>query len=570
MLREGDQLGPYTLVSKVGSGAFGTVWLADRVTPIATTRVALKVPSRDDVDLEAIKHEATTWVQASGHPNVVPIIEANVYDGQIVIASEYIAEGSLEGWLNDNGGKAPTVEAAAEMTLGILAGLGHLHSRQIIHRDLKPANLLIQGQTPRLADFGISRVLKTTSRTALAAGTPSYMAPEAFDGKRTEQTDLWSVGVMLYQMLAGRLPFPQQEMTSLIGAICSRNPEPLPISVPNSLQAFIAKSLAKDAVHRHRSAGEMRAALREAMEAARRGGVQPLQPGPTQPAVRRETAQPPFPQATGPAQPAPTMPPRPQPTVPPVQQFYPQQQQQYYPQPHQSYASYPPQVPMKKGTSPVVYVLIAAIAVLVIGGGIFAFIKLRENPSAPVATTNSTSNVVKTEPEKTNGNISLPSYPTPGNDKQQLPITPLRPENLGNNLYVIKGAGLQFQAPPGWRVQEGKDQILLFAPDSSVSMIFQAVEMENLKAIASAMDSYIASLMTNVTTDGPVETMQLNGMTLYSQSGKGVLQGQNVEWSSEVIMAGKPVIVVSFAAIGLYEKHQQDIYNFIQSIKRSS
>jgi serine/threonine protein kinase len=276
MIREGDQIGPYTLVSKVGSGAFGTVWLADRVTPIATTRVALKVPSRDDVDLEAIKHEATTWVQASGHPNVVPIIEANVYDGQIIIASEYIAEGSLESWLEETGGKAPTVEEAVQMTLGILAGLEHLHNRQIIHRDLKPANLLIQGQTPRLADFGISRVLRTTSQTAMAAGTPSYMAPEAFDGKRTEQTDLWSVGVMLYQMLAGRLPFPQMEMTSLIGAICSRAPEPLPDYVPNSLQAFVAKALSKDPTYRFKTAADMRAALRKAMEMARQGQPQPM------------------------------------------------------------------------------------------------------------------------------------------------------------------------------------------------------------------------------------------------------------------------------------------------------
>jgi serine/threonine protein kinase len=566
MHREGDQLGPYTLVSKVGSGAFGTVWLADRVTPIATTRVALKVPSRDDVDLEAIKHEATTWVQASGHPNVVPIIEANVYDGQIVIASEYIAEGSLEGWLNANGGKAPTVEAAVEMTAGILAGLEHLHSRHIIHRDLKPANLLIQGQTPRLADFGISRVLKTTSRTALAAGTPSYMAPEAFDGKRTEQTDLWSVGVMLYQMLAGRLPFPQQEMTSLIGAICSRNPEPLPISVPNPLQSFMAKSLAKDPVHRFKTASEMRAALRNAMETARQAGR--VQPAPTEPVIRRETMTPPFSQPTGPAQPAPTMPPRPQPNMPPAQQYY-QQPQQYYPQPQQSYPSYPP-VPVKRGTSPMVYVLIAVAAVLIIGGGIFAFIKLRENPSAPAAPTNSSPAVVKNDPEKPNANTTPYTPPAITNDKPQLPTAPLNTQQLGGNVYKIQGAGLQFEAPPNWKVQQSGDQIMLFAPDQTVSIIFQAVEMSNLQQVANAMDAYIAKVMTNIVPDGPAQTTQLNGLTVHTQSGKGQMNGATIEWSSEVIMASKPVLVVSFAAKGLYEKHQQDLVKFVQSVKPAS
>ncbi|HXG94367.1 MAG TPA: protein kinase [Blastocatellia bacterium] len=273
MFRAGDQIGPYTLVRKLGSGAFGAVWLADRQTPIATMRVALKVPHGEDIEIEAIKQEAAMWVQASGHPNVVPIIEANIYDGQVVIASEYIDSGSLEQWLAQNGGKAPTIEVAVEIATGILYGLEHLHSRHIIHRDLKPANLLLQGQIARLADFGISRMLKTTSKTALAAGTPSYMAPEAFDGKRNEQTDLWSVGVILYQMLAGRLPFPQTDMTSLIGAIVSKNPDPLPISVPAPLQAVINRAMAKDPALRFRTAVEMRIALRNAMDATRQMGT---------------------------------------------------------------------------------------------------------------------------------------------------------------------------------------------------------------------------------------------------------------------------------------------------------
>lgn len=262
MLRAGDQIGPYTLISKLGRGAFGVVWLTERRTTITTTTAALKVPLDDDVDLETIRQEANLWVRASGHPNVLPIIEANVYDDQVVIASEYAPDGSLEAWLKQNGGKSPSIEAAVDIVSGILTGLEHLHSRNIIHRDLKPANILFQGSTPRLADFGISRVLKSTSQSSIVAGTPTYMAPEAFDGKRNEQTDIWSAGVIFYQLLAGRLPFPQADITSLVGAILSRNPEPLPIFVPSPLHEVIARALAKDPRQRYKSAAEMRADLR--------------------------------------------------------------------------------------------------------------------------------------------------------------------------------------------------------------------------------------------------------------------------------------------------------------------
>src|SRR5205085_8138967 len=111
---------------------------------------------------------------------------------------------------------APSIDIAIKIMFGILDGLEHLHTRQIIHRDLKPSNLLLQGHTPRIADFGISRIIKTTSQSITIAGTYAYMAPEAFDGRRNEQTDIWAAGVIFYQMLTGRLPFPQKDPASLM------------------------------------------------------------------------------------------------------------------------------------------------------------------------------------------------------------------------------------------------------------------------------------------------------------------------------------------------------------------
>ncbi len=107
MAKPNDTIGPYTLVRKLGRGAFGVVWLAEKRTVLATTKVALKLPNDEDVDLDAVKQEASLWVHASGHANVLTFIDADVYDGQVVIVSEYAPDGSLSNWLEAHGGKRP-------------------------------------------------------------------------------------------------------------------------------------------------------------------------------------------------------------------------------------------------------------------------------------------------------------------------------------------------------------------------------------------------------------------------------------------------------------------------------
>ncbi|MGI8641252.1 MAG: serine/threonine protein kinase [Pyrinomonadaceae bacterium] len=262
MFREGQEIGPYALIRKLGKGGFGEVWLAERRAKFVTTKVAVKLPHEEQIDPEAIKQEATLWEQASGHPNVLPIIDADEYDGQIVIVSEFAPDGSLDEWLKRNG--KMSVERAIETTIKILDGLEFLHSRHIIHRDLKPANILLQGNTPRLADFGISRALRTTvsSQSQNVSGTFAYMSPESFDGKRSIQTDVWAAGVNLYQFLTGTLPFPNKEPSALIAAIMMREFEPLPADVPQSLKNVIAKTLAKLPENRYKTASEMRDDLR--------------------------------------------------------------------------------------------------------------------------------------------------------------------------------------------------------------------------------------------------------------------------------------------------------------------
>jgi formylglycine-generating enzyme required for sulfatase activity len=261
MPRTNDRIGPYQLIRKLGEGGFGEVWLAQDFSGSSPREVAVKMPLDTEIDLDALLQEATLWARATGHANVLEFLAARVFDGQVVLVSEYAPDGSLKDWLRRHGGRAPSVEAAVEMTRGILAGLEHLHRRNIIHRDVKPDNVLLLGATPRLADFGISRVLKSTSKSAVTAGTPPYMAPEAFNRKRNQQTDLWSVGVMLYQMLSGRLPFDGNDMAELYGAILNEETDPLPAAVPEWLRQIVAKALIKDPAKRYQTAPEMRTAL---------------------------------------------------------------------------------------------------------------------------------------------------------------------------------------------------------------------------------------------------------------------------------------------------------------------
>lgn len=252
MFHEGQQLGEYTLIGKLGRGGFGEVWLAENEDGL----FAAKLPHKDQVDWKQITQEIGLWTLCGKHQNVMPLVGARNFNGQIAIISEYAPDGSLEDLLREKG-KLSELEAV-EMTIGILEGLQHLHESGIIHRDLKTDNILLNGKTPRLMDFGISRIITADSNSQTVIGTTYWMAPEAFDGKRNIQTDIWSVGVILYRMLGGNLPFPQKEQTARIAAIIMREPEPLPDSIPPALRNVVLKALAKNTTIRFRTSPQMR------------------------------------------------------------------------------------------------------------------------------------------------------------------------------------------------------------------------------------------------------------------------------------------------------------------------
>lgn len=256
-LRPNTRIGPYVLVKRLGSGTFGSVWLGERRTSFATTLFALKFPRAEGLDLEDVKHEAQVWSVVSGHPNVVPVIEADIYDNQVVIVSEYVTDGSLAQWIENHWRSDAAIDDSIHFVTGILAGLIHLHSRAMVHRDLKPSNVLLQGRIPKIVDFGLARILASTNQSFSVGGTPAYMAPEAWEGQRTEQTDIWSLGVILYELVCGKRPYVEDNYDRLTQMIKHNPPPPLPATTPEPLQTVILKALARRPDERYRSAIEM-------------------------------------------------------------------------------------------------------------------------------------------------------------------------------------------------------------------------------------------------------------------------------------------------------------------------
>ncbi len=260
MANIGDRIGSYILEKLLGSGGFGDVWLADNPQDLLYQKVAIKLAKSQHVTLEKIKSEALLWRSVSGNENIIPFIEAKNFDGQIIIVSEFADGGSLQDYLDKNGGKIGIPETESILR-DILNGLEHLHSKGIGHFDLKPANILIKGDKICLADFGLSKTL-VTENTSRGAGTLSYSPPELFDNKRTLQSDIWSVGVILQRMLTGKMPFEGETQHALIFSIIQNEPQPLPDEIPPLYRNLISKCLQKDIKKRFQTLAEMREALK--------------------------------------------------------------------------------------------------------------------------------------------------------------------------------------------------------------------------------------------------------------------------------------------------------------------
>jgi serine/threonine protein kinase len=260
----GQQVGKYQILSNLGSGGFGTVFLA-RDSWI-DKKVALKVPHRQGGDFDELLQEPRL-LAALDHQNIVGILTAERVDGVFFIVMEYVKGESLEAVLDRE--RSLDVPRAINYAVQILKGVDHAHSATILHRDLRPANVMVSDSgVVKVADFGTSRFLEKSHATTVI-GSPPYMAPEQFQGRAVLASDIYSLGVMLYQMLTGTLPYfspnPAQIERMVAQGRCTP-PRIRNTQIPKEISDIVMKALAKDVSERYQRAGELLEDLATALD----------------------------------------------------------------------------------------------------------------------------------------------------------------------------------------------------------------------------------------------------------------------------------------------------------------
>jgi serine/threonine protein kinase len=262
----GHTLGAYQLTEKLGQGGMATVYKAYEST--LDRYVAIKVLpqffARDQNFMTRFRREARAVAQLN-HPNIVPIHSFGEQDSITYIAMQYVIGNTLK----QERGNVYAPEQALKLTIPIARALAYAHQRGIIHRDIKPSNILLtEDDWPLLADFGLAKMADTSegmTGTGVGVGTPMYMSPEQGQGTGVDQrTDIYSLGIMLYEMLTGDVPFKADTpMAIVIKHMTAPMPMPRQINpnIPEELERVILKATAKNPTDRYQTAEEMAATL---------------------------------------------------------------------------------------------------------------------------------------------------------------------------------------------------------------------------------------------------------------------------------------------------------------------
>jgi len=268
------QIGKYEVECVIGEGSMGVVYRA--VDPLINRRVAIKVMNDAVAQDVALRERFLREAQTAGslqHPNVVTVYDFGEVDDHLFIAMEYVEGDDLSDLLQKNVA-IPIIEAL-DLIIGLLHGLGYAHKRGIIHRDIKPANIRVDSEgKARLMDFGVAHLASSDmTSTGMLLGTPAYMAPEQITGGSViAETDIFSVGAVLYELLAGKRPFAGDTLQSLMYSILNRTPESLEAVVPGlpaGLHDVVMRALKKEPGERYHSAMAMAndlAAIRDSLD----------------------------------------------------------------------------------------------------------------------------------------------------------------------------------------------------------------------------------------------------------------------------------------------------------------
>jgi serine/threonine-protein kinase len=290
LLFRGQQLGKYKIISQLGSGGFGTVYLAQDTW--IDKKVAIKVPHRQNLDFGELLHEPRLLASVS-HPNIVSITTAEKQDNVFFIVMEYVPGETLENLIASKG--VLDLNRALDYTCQICNAVDHAHRQGVIHRDLRPANVLVTEQNRvKVADFGTSRFLEIAAHGTTVIGSPPYMAPEQFQGKAVFASDLYSLGVTMYQMLTGVLPYDTPapaDLDKLMSGELVSPPRLKNPAIPKSINGIIMKAMAPDIAQRYQRASDLLEDVMEAVNALRTPAAAP--PSTRAPAARggRDDAQ---------------------------------------------------------------------------------------------------------------------------------------------------------------------------------------------------------------------------------------------------------------------------------------
>ncbi|MDQ5850111.1 MAG: serine/threonine protein kinase, partial [Pseudomonadota bacterium] len=268
---EAPQLGRYVIQSELGRGAMGVVYKAtdsvlERSVAVKTVNMALE---RDGADqYEARFYQEARAAGGLNHPNIVTVHDVGKAGDVVYMAMEYIEGVELRTLISEGRplGAAQAISIAAQ----VAEGLGYAHQHGVVHRDIKPANIMVVANGPvKITDFGIARMRASgdLTQTGMLLGSPKYMSPEQVIGRRADhRSDIFSLGVILYEMLCGAAPFSGENVTALMYQIVNFVP-PAPGTVnkdvPEVLDYIVAKMLAKPVEERYQDALETARDLRE-------------------------------------------------------------------------------------------------------------------------------------------------------------------------------------------------------------------------------------------------------------------------------------------------------------------
>jgi serine/threonine protein kinase len=256
MFFRGQIIGKYKITATIGSGGFGTVYLADDTW--IDKKVALKVPHKQGVDFDELLREPRLLATLN-HPNIVTILTAEKQDGVFFIVMEFVPGETLEAIISRGG--ALDVALALDYVCQICNAVDHAHRQGVLHRDLRPSNVLVSDSgLVKVADFGTSRFLEIAAHGTTVIGSPPYMAPEQFHGKAVFASDLYSLGVTMFQMLTGALPYgapSPADLSRLARGELVASPRLKNPKIPKAINDIILKAMAPDIPARYQRATDL-------------------------------------------------------------------------------------------------------------------------------------------------------------------------------------------------------------------------------------------------------------------------------------------------------------------------